>query len=202
MVFDGGDWITLGIGLLAAALATLTWIASRRSATAAAESAAEAAKANEEARTANKIAAEQLALGKERAAQEQAEAAERAADQARLIQMDVANFGGIQVRILNHSTLAITHVRLTSVVGTAHPDWTWRLNRAVMGNRLVRPSVAPGKNAKFFLDFADPAGGEHHSAGEEYEITYRFTDAQGVRWQRTGSGSPQQVDRDDTDLDE
>ena len=138
--FDAGDWIALGALIVAVVAAVIAWRArddSRRSADASERSARAAEDSVVEQRTANRLATDEAARTAQQDAEAQAEVDARLADQARMINCQISNAGGVQIHIENHSTLPVTDVRLVNISGD-DPSWTWRLNPNVVGGRLLR----------------------------------------------------------------
>ncbi|QBJ96805.1 hypothetical protein ERC79_13200 [Rhodococcus sp. ABRD24] len=136
------------------------------------------------------------------AADEERRAEERRdleAAQARLVYFEITAMGGLMVKILNESDRPIFHVCLESVEKSDSPDFTWQVNRNVMGARAETNSIEPRGHFKIPVNLVSEDGQAPRSRIGEYTITISFLDAAGLRWTRTGMGPPTRVLDDPTD---
>ncbi|HJP68950.1 MAG TPA: hypothetical protein VJ846_08630 [Sphingomicrobium sp.] len=178
----------LGIGALVVSvgstvIACLAWTTSRRSADAAERQASAAEQQTE-------LLRQQMETERRHSRNEASRDAVDKAAQARLVFVELSGMGGLAVHITNQSSSPVSQVQLDEVVAEENPGLKWRMNPRVIGQPAVQDILAPGKSAKFFVEFTDESGALVRFAGKSYTITYSFTDASGHQWRRIGNGEP------------
>lgn len=207
--FSGGDWVTLGVGLVAAVLAFLTWRASARSARAAeasAEAAKRAAKAGEDAaaeqRRANDLTEAKARQEDTQRAEARAAAEEAARRAARKIVVQYGLNAGLDVVITNNSDWTVHNLRLVDVIVDGRPGWTWRRNPAIFGGPQIHAArLDPRAEHPIPIVFEDERGKRQGPTSDlGYGALVRFTDRHDTRWEIGDDAGPRRVPADDSDL--
>ena len=157
----------------------------------AAEKAAAAAQASaDEARTAN-------ALAREQHAREKAAKTGAALARARKVHIEISGMGGYRVHVHNGAEEPVYQVELENFVRIDRPSWGWRISPSVMGAASMHDRIDPGhEESRFFVEMLDEDGVRQpfDLAGNRFEVTIGYSDTDGQRWRRTGSGDPEPVD--------
>jgi hypothetical protein len=164
----------------------------------------------EEQTAANKIASKEIELLSHHraedlaAAQASADAGElqEAAEAKRRATMIAArvktHVNAMNVSITNDSPSAVTQVEVVNVACSGQPEWSWEFDEYAHSRleELLDCDVLPShRKHVFHVQFTNEAGDEQQiESGMDFEVTYRFTDWRGRRWERMSNGDPRPLD--------
>lgn len=178
--------VAAGIALVAAGFAWWQARSAKRQANAAEES-TQAAKRQAEA------AERSLQLAQEQWDDQKRDREALGLAQARMVLVDAEYSGALKLTITNYGGHPVFQVGLDNVVAVDAPTLPWKYNRQVIGADRIRDVVEPSDNAEFWVEFDNPDGSLNRMPGNNYDITFSYTDWLGQRWQRNGSGDPERV---------
>ncbi|MFC0545718.1 hypothetical protein [Kutzneria chonburiensis] len=187
---DGSTIVAIIAAVIALVAAGFAWwqaLSAKRQAVAAEES-TQAAKRQAEA------AERSLELAQEQWDDEKRDRAALGLAQARMMHVEIDNFGALRVTVTNYGEHPVFCVELDNIVAEDAPTLPWKFNSRTIGADTVRSVVEPNDKAEFWIEFQNPDGSLNRSPGERYDITVRYTDWLGQRWQRDGNGNPERVD--------
>lgn len=183
--------VAASISGASAVFTALAWKTSRRSADAAENSAGESRRSAD--------AAERSAAASERgvALTEIDQSTQRGlrenADLATARMVTAQFFGGkeaVWVRIINESSLAISHVELEDVAVLSHSEWHWRRSNLIPRQESDWDRLRPQEEARCHVEWVDLERVIRHYTGADVVIRFSFTDSSGQRWRREGTQDP------------